>query len=174
MTALLRAVGASSRSGQFRVGNTDDPVNSLGQTAMRSPSVFNFWRPGYTPPNSELAAQGLVAPELQAANETTVAGYLNMMQSVVQSGIGNDSPRDVQPDYEGLKAIAHDPDALLNRIELLLTSGKLRVETRTRIKDVVNSITIPLAATPADNARRDRVRVALFLTVASPEFLTQK
>ncbi|MGE3927625.1 MAG: DUF1800 family protein, partial [Lautropia sp.] len=68
MTALLRAVGASSRSGQFRVGNTDDPVNSLGQTAMRSPSVFNYWRPGYTPPNSELAAQGLDAPELQAAN----------------------------------------------------------------------------------------------------------
>ena len=140
---------------------------------MRSPSVFNFWRPGYTPPNSELARSGLVAPELQVANESSVAGYLNAMQSAIQNGYGNSG--DVKLDITDLQAIAHDVDALHGRVELLLTSGAYKPETRTRIRDVVNSVVVPsVGDTAMANARRDRVRLALFLTVASPEFLGQK
>ena len=173
MTALMRAANARSTSGQYQIHNTDDPGSSLGQTAMRSPSVFNFWRPGYTPPNSELARSGLVAPELQVANESSVAGYLNAMQSAIQNGYGNSG--DVKLDITDLQAIAHDVDALLGRVELLLTSGAYKPETRTRIRDVVNSVVVPsVGDTAMANARRDRVRLALFLTVASPEFLGQK
>src|SRR5690606_35309202 len=140
---------------------------SLGQTAMRSPSVFNFWRPGYTPPNSELAMNGLVAPELQIANESSAAGYLNTMQAAIQNGYG--SGNDVMLDIGDLQVIAHDSDALLDRIALLLTNGSYRVETRTRIKDVVNSVVVPTVGDAAiANARRDRVRLALYLTIASP------
>ena len=173
MTALMRAANARSTSGQYQIHNTDDPGSSLGQTAMRSPSVFNFWRPGYTPPNSELARSGLVAPELQVANESSVAGYLNAMQSAIQNGYGNSG--DVKLDITDLQAIAHDVDALLGRVELLFTSGAYKPETRTRIRDVVNSVVVPsVGDTAMANARRDRVRLALFLTVASPEFLGQK
>ncbi len=173
MTALLRAAKATSTSGQFQIHNTDDPGSSLGQTAMRSPSVFNFWRPGYTPPNSELSRNGLVAPELQVANESSAAGYLNAMQAAIQNGYGNGN--DVKLDISELQAIAHDVEALLGRVELLLTSGAYRPETRTRIRDVVNSVVVPsVGETAMANARRDRVRLALFLTVASPEFLGQK
>jgi uncharacterized protein (DUF1800 family) len=173
MTALMRAAKATSTSGQYQIHNTDDPGSSLGQTAMRSPSVFNFWRPGYTPPNSELAASGLVAPELQVANESSAAGYLNAMQTAIQNGYGNSG--DVKLDISDLQAIAADADVLLDRIELLLTSGKYRPETRTRIRDVVSSVVVPtVGETAIANARRDRVRLALFLTVASPEFLSQK
>jgi uncharacterized protein (DUF1800 family) len=173
MSALMRAAGAVSTSGQFQIHVTDDPGNSLGQTAMRSPSVFNFWRPGYTPPNSELAAAGLVAPELQVANESAVAGYLNAMQTAIQNGYGNGS--DVKLDLTELQALAGDVDLLLGRIELLLTSGGYRVETRTRIRDVVAAVVVPaVGETNIANARRDRVRLALFLTVAAPEFLSQK
>ena len=78
-------------------------------------------------------------------------------------------------DITDLQAIATDADALLDRIELLLTSGKYRPETRTRIRDVVGSVVVPMVGeTAIANARRDRVRLALFLTVASPEFLSQK
>ena len=173
MTALMRAAKATSTSGQYQIHVTDDPGSSLGQTAMRSPSVFNFWRPGYTPPNSDLAAGGLVAPELQVANESSAAGYLNAMQAAIQNGYGNGN--DVKLDITDLQAIAGDVDALLNQIELLLTSGKYRPETRTRIRDVVSSVVVPMVGeTAIANARRDRVRLALFLTVASPEFLSQK
>ena len=52
------------RFGRYRVGNTDNAGSSLGQTAMRSPSVFNFYRPGYVAPGTQAAAAGLVAPEM--------------------------------------------------------------------------------------------------------------
>ena len=37
---------------------TSEPAGSdtaLGQSALRSPSVFNFFRPGYVPPNTAIA-----------------------------------------------------------------------------------------------------------------------
>jgi hypothetical protein len=40
---------------------------------LRSPSVFNFFRPGYVPPNTRIGQQELVAPEFQIANESPPA-----------------------------------------------------------------------------------------------------
>jgi hypothetical protein len=52
LSAFLRAFGFRTDSGEYRVGNTDNPGTQLGQTPMRSPSVFNFYRPGYVPPGT--------------------------------------------------------------------------------------------------------------------------
>ena len=58
------------------------PVTRLGQSPLRSPSVFNFFRPGYVPPNTRDRRAGLVAPEFQITNEPSVVGYVNYMQRV--------------------------------------------------------------------------------------------
>ena len=42
--------------GRWAIGDLSDPATRLGQSPMRSPSVFNFFRPGYVPPGNELAA----------------------------------------------------------------------------------------------------------------------
>jgi hypothetical protein len=177
VSAFFRAFDAKSATTRFQIGNTDDPSTSLGQTPMRSPSVFNYYRPGYAPPNSELAAASLVAPELQLANETSVAGYLNTMMNVVQNGYGsglNNQP-DVKADYTYAMSIAHGPDVLLDHLSLMLTSGQLTSASRQRIRDVVNSITISQSsASAATTARRNRVLAAVYLTIASPEFIAQK
>jgi uncharacterized protein (DUF1800 family) len=83
-----RAFGATSPSDAWAVGNTSDPATRLGQSPGRSASVFNFFRPGYVPPNSTLGAQSLVAPEFQITNESSVVGYVNLMQRVVGGGRG--------------------------------------------------------------------------------------
>src|SRR3989475_9610399 len=85
----MRAFNARSASGNFLLGVTDDPTSSLAQSAMRSPTVFNFYRPGYVPPNTSIATAGLVAPELQIVNEVSVVGYSNFMRSAVQNGLGS-------------------------------------------------------------------------------------
>ncbi|MBE0546501.1 MAG: DUF1800 domain-containing protein, partial [Rubrivivax sp.] len=77
-----RAFKASSSSGAWNVGNTVDPGTRLGQSPQRSASVFNFFRPGYVPPNTAIATAALVAPEFQITNESSVAGYLNYMRTV--------------------------------------------------------------------------------------------
>ena len=48
--------------------------------------MFNFFRPGYVPPNTAIAAAGKQAPEFQLLNETSTAGYINFMQGMTRNG----------------------------------------------------------------------------------------
>jgi uncharacterized protein (DUF1800 family) len=168
----MRAFNARSASGNFLLGVTDDATASLGQSAMRSPTVFNFYRPGYVPPNTSIATAGLVAPELQIVNEVSVVGYSNFMRSAVQNGLGSGSPRDIQPDYTAELALADNADLLIDRVSLLLTAGSMSAATRTIIRDAVNSIAMP--TTNQTTARQNRVRLAVFFTLSSPDYLAQK
>jgi uncharacterized protein (DUF1800 family) len=172
LAAWMRAFNVTSTSGNFLLGVTDDPASSLGQSAMRSPSVFNFYRPGYVPPNTAIAAANLVAPEFQIIHEVSVAGYANFMRTAVQSGVGSNTPRDIQPDYAAELALANDPDRLIDRIDLLLTYGTLSAETRSAIRDAVNSVSINTAnPTPG---RQNRVYLATLFALSAPEFVVQK
>ena len=168
----MRAFKARSASGSFLLGTTDDPATSLSQSPMRSPTVFNFYRPGYVPPNTAVATAGLVAPELQIVNEISVVGYSNLMRSVVQNGVGSNTPRDIQPDYSAEMALADDANLLVDRVSLLLTPGSMSSGTRTLIVSAVNSI--PMPATNQNNARLNRARLAVLFTLSSPDYLVQQ
>ena len=172
----MRSFNATSTSNQFQIHNTDDPLSGLAQTPMRSPSVFNFYRPGYVPPNTAIAAAGLVAPEMQITAETSTTGYINLMRDVVPNGTG--AGRDVKPDYTAEIALADTPDALLDRVDLLLTAGQMSTSLKNKILGAVNSVAIPVAtasnAATIATARKNRVYLAVFLTLASPEYIAQK
>lgn len=159
-----RSFKSTSASGNWDMGNTGDPARSLGQSPLRSPSVFNFFRPGYVPAGTSVAAAGLVAPEFQLANESSVAGYLNTMQSFVSRAL-----RDVKPDYSAELALAGDAGALLARVELLLCAGQLQASTRSTILGALNSI-----AASNDTGRANRVYTAVLLVMASTDYLVQK
>jgi uncharacterized protein (DUF1800 family) len=172
MANWMRAFNVRSASGNFLLGTTDDAATSLGQTVMRSPSVFNFYRPGYVPPNTAIADAGLVAPEMQIIHESAVIGYSNYMRSVVQSGAGSNSPRDIQPDYSAEIALADRPDSLVNRMDLLLTFGTMSSATKTIIRDAI--ATVPLPTSSQTTARTNRVWLAVLFTLSAPDFLVQK
>jgi uncharacterized protein (DUF1800 family) len=164
LAGWMRAFGATSQSGNFRLGVLD---NQLGQTPMRAPSVFNFFRPGFVPPNTGLAAADLVAPEFQITHEISVAAYANFIQGVVQNGVGTGS--DVRADNTAITALADNADALVARVNLLLTGNSLSSATVTSIRDAVNAI--PMTA---GSARQNRTYLAVYLTMISPEYLVQK
>lgn len=166
----MRAFTATSVSGNYLLGTTDDPATSLGQTPMRSPSVFNFYRPGYVPPNTGIATAGLVAPEMQIVTETSVIGYSNFMRNAMSNGVGTN--RDIQPDYTTALSLASKPDNLVNHLDLLLTFGTMSSATRTLIRDAVSSISLP--ATNQTTARRNRVMLATLCVMSSPDYLVQK
>ena len=172
LAAWMRAFDASSASGGFLLGNTDSSSGSLGQSPMRSPSVFNFYRPGYVPPNTSIAASNLVAPEFQIIHETSVVGYANFMRNAVRYGVGSNSPRDIQPDYSDELALADDPEMLIERLDLLLTYGTMSATTKDLIHDAVDSISInPIKPS---SGRVNRVYVATLFALSSPDFLVQK
>ncbi|MCC6247530.1 MAG: DUF1800 domain-containing protein [Rubrivivax sp.] len=185
LSAFLRAFAFASDTGNFRVGTTDNPGTQLGQSPLRSPSVFNFYRPGFVPPGTLTAARGLVAPELQIASETTAAGYVNYMRDNIASGVGssNGAPfnrRDLQGNYTAELAIAADAAALAERVTSRLTYGTADAALKSEIAGAVGSITIPALnaggtnQAAIDTAKRNRVNAALLLTVASPEFVVLK
>lgn len=151
-------------SGQFPVGNLDDPLREIGQTPMSSPTVFNFFRPDFIPPNSSIAAANLVAPEMQITEETSVVGYLNYMQNAISGGVG--SANVIKANYETEKALASTPELLVDRINLLLLQNNMSPALRTQILNAINS--------EPGNSAENKVYLAIFLTMASPEYLVQK
>lgn len=161
LAGWMRAFNATSASGNFRLGVLD---NQLYQTPLRAPSVFNFFRPGYVPPNTSLAAADLLAPEFQITHEISVATYANFMQGVIANGTGTGN--DVRADYSAINAIADNADALIARVNLLLANDALSPATVTAIRDAVNAI--PITAT---NARQNRTYLAIYLAMTSPEYL---
>ena len=174
----MRAFDVRSTTGEFWMPNTDNPGNSLGQSPMRSPSVFNFYRPGYIPPGTKLAQAGMVAPEMQIVSESSVAGYANYMQSVVESGVGRNVPddknrRDIQANYSAQMAVADDAATLVDQLNLLLTARQLSPKSVKRITEAVASIDISKDPKNADKGRLNRVRLGVLLTMVSPEYLVQ-
>jgi uncharacterized protein (DUF1800 family) len=159
-----------------KLGDFSDPGTRLGQSPLRSPTVFNFFRPGYVPPATALTA-GTVAPEFQLVNESSVAGYLNFMQSAIDTG----GVTTLVAAYTAEIALAESPTAanpvnLVNRVNLLLSGGQLASDTVSMIASTVGGMAGTVAGnatTTATNLRR-RVCATLLLVMASAEYLIQK
>ncbi len=164
-TAWARAYGVASASNAWAIGNTSDPATRLAQSPLRSPSVFNFFRPGYVPPNTAFDAAAMVAPEFQIANESSVVGYINYLQRAV----AGQSVGDVVADYSTLLAVADDSNALLTEINLVLAANRLSATTMGVLVTAVQSM-----PSGTDSTRRNRIYAALVLVLAAPEFLVQK
>lgn len=173
---LMRAFNATSASGWYTFWPQDDPSSQLTQSALRSQSVFNFFRPSYTPSNSSLSTAGMVAPEMQITTEPSVIGYLNFLHLSIWRGAGKNF--DVVPDYTKEIAMAGNAQALLNRLNLLLLHGSMSSTLNNFILTRLNTIAIPSAtgSNSADMqlAQKRRVWVATYLIMASTEYIVQK
>lgn len=159
-----RTFGATSPLGLWNVGNTSSASTRLGQSPLRSPSVFNFFRPGYVPPNTSLGNAGLLAPEFQITNESTVVGYANWMRSVVGGGVG-----EVKANYTPWLPLATDPGALFDQFNLLLAAGQLGAATRATVIGAVGAMAVTTEAN-----KLNRIMATAWLVLCSPEYIAQK
>lgn len=165
-----RSFGASSQSGNWTVADTRDPSSRLAQSPLRSPSVFNFFRPGYVPAGSNTAANAMVAPELQLVNESTTPAYVNFMQRVIA---GQEFvTRDLATPYAEQVAMAHDAARLVDNLDLLLTAGQLSPESRALIRGALDAVVVTEGSDAATKLRR--VQTAVLLVMAAPEYLLQR
>lgn len=161
-----------------KLGDLSDAGTRLGQSPLRSPTVFNFFRPGYVPPGTALST-GTVVPEFQLVNESSVAGYLNYMQNAIDTGIGGAAG--LLAAYTAEIALAEGPSAaspsnLVNRVNLLLSGGQLSSTTLGTITTAVGSMagTVTGNATTTASNLRKRVCATVLMVMASAEYLIQK
>ena len=113
LTGWARAFDATSPAtpGRSATPRANRPGWASRWAAARR--VFNFFRPGYAPPATAIAAPGLVAPEFQITNEQSVVGYINYMYALVANGTG-----DVKADYTAILTKATDSAALVDEVNL--------------------------------------------------------
>jgi uncharacterized protein (DUF1800 family) len=159
-----RSFGAASPTGVWNIGDTSNPGTRLGQSPLRSPSVFNFFRPGYVPPGSTLGTNAITAPEFQLCNESTAAGYLNFLQTVIASGVG-----EVKASYAAELALAADAPALVSHLALRLGGGGISAATESAVAAAIATI-----AAGTDAGKLNRVQAAILMLMACPEYLVQK
>ncbi|WP_326539750.1 DUF1800 domain-containing protein [Pseudorhodoferax sp.] len=171
----LRTFGARSRGGRwewpFPYGS---PTNWYGQRPFVAPSVFNWFRPGYVPPGTAMAAAGATAPEFQIVNESTVSQWANAIDDLnLGAGTTSHAGGDFEVGLAAERALAHDAAALVQRLNLLLAAGQISATNVHRITEILELGT-PVPATAGDDMRRWRVIAAITLVMTCPEYIVQK
>ena len=185
-----RTFGVESAQGTWKWSyNFDDPNTWYGQIPFWAPSVFNFFRPGYVPPGTAMAAAGATAPEFQIVNESSVSQWINAIEGWVSRGIFVTWPHspgqpnsyagpypedgfDIRANYAAEIALAHDPVALMKRLNLLLCAGQLSDATQRRIVTALQEQAV--ANTSSEQDKSHRVIAAIVMVMCAAEYLIQK
>jgi uncharacterized protein (DUF1800 family) len=162
---LAKAVGARAANGNYELNYLDD---IHFQQPLSAPSVFNFFKPAYSPAGP-VADAGLLGPEFQILNDISALSVPNYHLSALSEGFnrwGSENPRAiVRPHLSQEIALAKDVPALLRRLDLLLTGGTLPNEQHQLIREAVEEI-----STDFYKWREERVRMAIYLIASSAEF----
>jgi len=181
---ILKAFNATNQSGKmWSVGWLAD---ELGQHPMASSSVFNFFLPSYAP-SGPVSDSSLVAPEFELLNSAMAIKYINLisdmffgetyMESVTMAhpdeigypwwDMGFESPEDkVSLNFDDeITLAANDVHAMVDRLNILLAGGTASSETL----DTISTLVDLEGLAPAD-----RVKVAVYLLLISPDYIIQK
>jgi len=185
-TAFMKAFNAANESGRlWNLGGIWEEW--IHQSPMSAPSVFNFFQPSYAPPGP-IEDAGLVAPEFQTLTHSASINFVNLLYTwlVVDAGYMETSAQSnllvpgipeftynniniedrVFPDFSDEILLADDGAALMDRLDILLTAGTMAEETKTNIRNTISTMAL------FDNAIA--ARMAIFLTLLSPDYVIQK
>ena len=188
MTHLWRAFDARDSLdgvGEYAIVYTSR--YTFAQAPMHSPSVFNFFVPDFVRAGP-LAQAGMVAPEFQITNESTAVDTLNQIQlqayqfidstgTSYWSPIGYSQTNQLNSTSVMLRtaaweSLADTPDALVDRLGLVLLQNAMPAAMRSALIAYVGGIT----ASPTGDTgpyKAYRVIEAASLIVNSPQYVVQ-
>ncbi|MDC8015743.1 DUF1800 domain-containing protein [Tahibacter soli] len=179
LTHLWRAMEGRSTGGRIGSLAPWPPIEDwYGQAPLRSPTVFNFFKPDFRYPG-EVRTLGLVSPEFQILSDTMVVStpnnlYYNVFcyytgsdrcwdsedADTIQMNLARDAP-----------LAASNPAQLIEKYNVLFMSGQMSPFMRNVLATQLATIT---QSTHGSAYGRVRVQNALYLIVNSPEYSIQK
>jgi uncharacterized protein (DUF1800 family) len=160
-----------------------DKRKALWQSPLGSPTVFNFYRPDFRPANSALSQAGLVAPEMQLINQSTVDDIQWFFRDIFENaGIASccsEAERNtffLKLNYSELLPLVATPDALLDRLNALFMSGQMSPELRTSIKtEMANEYRTGSQTSGIQRGLTQmKLAKALYVLLLSAEYVVQK
>lgn len=172
VTQLWRALGATNRTNRIQDWYIHWPGNSIPQYALGANTVFNFFLPDYIPPG-EAAASNLHAPEFQIQTDNNVVAFSNVLDGLSRwQYTGNTSEwldRDLMlNNLDSLRNLRTNPDALLERLDVLFMAGQMSPHMRTVLKNYI------LTFGAEEEGGYKRVTEAIWMIVMSPEYVIEK
>ena len=135
------------------------------QEPTYSPSVFNFYRPDYRAPGL-LTQHQLAGPVFQITDSFSSIAFPNRTWLMLERGLRAWYPNPMPLDLSAEAALAATPERLVDRLNLLLCGGAMKLETRATILNAINQL-------PADQ-KEARARVAVYLVMMSPDGAVMK
>jgi len=173
-------------------------ADTLGQGAMRPPSVFNYYAPDFSPSGplayplmrplatgegfGSRSAEPLFGPEFEITNTSTIAGFSDFWGWGVYGGFGgsysgNGQTRSLRwtPDYSrylsGGAPLADNPQAMVDELDLLLTAGNLKPAFKANLVAMANGI---VRTGNLNNQREQRFRAVFWQIVNSADYAIQR
>jgi uncharacterized protein (DUF1800 family) len=162
---VLRAFGARAETGRNNIWYLDSPDDSLGQSPLIAPSVFNYFSPFYTRPGT-LAQAGLVAPEFQITTELNAVAVGNFFWNLVNHGGYGWGENEMKMNFDEVRGLSRSPALLLDYLDIVFCNGVMSPQTRSTIRDAVEAYRM--------DETHDRAKAALILTFMSPDFVIQR
>ena len=153
MTGLLRAFGATSDG-----SNLSYYGDGMGQQALYSPSVFNFYSPDFVIPGTTT-----FGPEFQILTTATSLNRVNWVNSFVYGSLGSGTI----VNFSSYATQASDPSALLASLNTLMLHGSMSA-------DMQNTILTAMQTVPAGSKQgMQEAQAAIYLIGTSSQYQVQ-
>ena len=129
----------------------------MGQRIFYPNSVFSYFSPGY-----RIRGTTLGGPEFQILTAVTALFRVNYVAGLIGGGFG----ANVTLDLTQFNNRAADPAALADYCNETFMGGLMSAEQRT---EIINAVRVTAATNPTE-----RVRTALYLTLASAQYQVER
>ena len=186
-TQLCRALEVHNEQGEDRFWNDGGEASAdLNQYPYLSPSVFNFFFPDFQP-LGPLQSADIDAPEFQIMTSVTAIKLYNFFEWIIFDNwymfvpegldpeIEPDDPNEKLPTVSAVVAnldpyfaLEGDVNALIDRLDLLLTYGSLSTEMRTILHTNLTTLW------REEEEWEDVIKLAILLFMTCPEYAILK
>jgi hypothetical protein len=183
---LNRSGNVVIQESTWKMSYTDTGTASLSQSPLRSPTVFNFFYPGYAFPGA-LASAGLTTPEFQLTTASGISAQMNFIEGGILNNTGNTNGLSSFTTGNGSIVLNIAPwmttnltsnggiPILVNNLNTLLAAGQLSPMAQSNIVGyVANTTNFSFSTPPTATQMRDRARAVIHLIVSSPDYIIQK
>lgn len=167
----VRQAASVMRSGEFKANIGKDMAGI--HFPLAAPTVFSFYQPTDTP-QGEIQDKNLVAPEFTLASTGKMTKLHNLFAKLLlQEGYSRRALKKgwvYRSKYNAaheLDLAVNNPEALIDRYNLLLVGGRMPAEMKTILVDYISSL-------PSNDKGVQRVKEARFLIATSSQQAVQQ
>ena len=147
-------------SGKVKPDNYWKPEKDFLQAPLRSPTVFNFYHPDYSPAGA-IRDAGMVAPEFQITTTTSITTSTNKLFSMITGYWDAQSTIDTT----SLVPLVSDTEELIDYLDLVFMSNSMSDEMRQTISSLLET---------SEATDQQKANDALYLVISSAEYAIQR